>query len=215
MRITVFGATGGVGREIVRQGLAAGHEVTAVVRDPARLTVTAAPGDPGTLEVLGADLTAPEQVRAAVAGRDAVLSALGPRDRKDPGVTARLTRAVLAAMAAEDVRRLLVVSASPLAPTPPGEPLVDRLMEAVVNVVFRAAYADMRAMEAALAGSGTDWTAVRPPRLLDGPVTGRYRTVVGGRPKSGRTLNRADVAHAMLAMIEDRGTVRQAVGVAD
>ncbi|WP_157880486.1 NAD(P)H-binding protein, partial [Streptomyces katrae] len=41
MKITVFGATGGVGREVVRQGLAAGHEVTAVVRDPARLDVPA------------------------------------------------------------------------------------------------------------------------------------------------------------------------------
>ncbi|MYV67428.1 NAD(P)H-binding protein, partial [Streptomyces sp. SID2131] len=40
MRLTVFGATGGVGREVVRQALAAGHEVTAVVRNPARLAVT-------------------------------------------------------------------------------------------------------------------------------------------------------------------------------
>ena len=41
MKITVFGATGGVGREVVRQALDAGHEVTAVVRDPARLPVPA------------------------------------------------------------------------------------------------------------------------------------------------------------------------------
>ncbi|MFE9662177.1 NAD(P)H-binding protein [Streptomyces sp. NPDC005955] len=210
MRITVFGATGGVGQEIVRQGLAAGHQVTAVVRDPARLTVT---GD--GLDVVRTDLTAPEEVRAAVAGRDAVLSALGPRSRKDGGVTARLTRAVLAAMAAEDVRRLLVVSASPLAAAPPGEPLSDRLMGAVVNRVFRYAYDDLRLMEAALAASSTDWTAVRPPRLLDGPVTGRYRTLVGGNPPSARSIRRADVAHAVLALIDDRTTVGRAVGVAE
>ncbi|MDV7216720.1 NAD(P)-dependent oxidoreductase, partial [Streptomyces prunicolor] len=68
MKLTVFGATGGIGQEIVRQALASGHEVTAVVRDPARLTVRGA-----GLEVFRADLTDPEAVRPAVAGRDAVL----------------------------------------------------------------------------------------------------------------------------------------------
>jgi putative NADH-flavin reductase len=50
MRLTVFGATGGTGTEVVRQALGAGHQVTAVVRDPARLTVpgaTTAPATPG------------------------------------------------------------------------------------------------------------------------------------------------------------------------
>lgn len=157
MRITVFGATGGVGRELVGQGLAAGHEVTAVVRDPARLTVT---GD--ALRVVRADLTVPGEVRSAVAGQDAVLSALGPRTRKDAGITAPLTAAVLAAMADEGVRRLLVVSATPLGTPPPGEPRLDRMMKAVVDRVFKANYDDLREMEKALAASGADWTAVRP-----------------------------------------------------
>ncbi|MFI5944359.1 NAD(P)-dependent oxidoreductase [Streptomyces uncialis] len=210
MRITVFGATGGVGRELVGQGLAAGHEVTAVVRDPARLTVT---GD--ALRVVRADLTVPGEVRSAVAGQDAVLSALGPRTRKDAGITAPLTAAVLAAMADEGVRRLLVVSATPLGTPPPGEPRLDRMMKAVVDRVFKANYDDLREMEKALAASGADWTAVRPPRLLDGPVTGAYRRAVGGNPPSARAIRRADVAHAMLAAITDPETVRRPVGIAD
>src|SRR5919108_458483 len=98
MNLTVFGATGGIGREIVRQALDAGHQVTAVVRDPARLSVTG-----GALEVVRADLTDPEPLRAAVAGRHAVLSGLGARSRKDAGVATRLTRTVLRAMEAEGV----------------------------------------------------------------------------------------------------------------
>jgi len=209
MKLTVFGATGGIGREVVRQALDAGHEVTAVVRDPARLSVT---GD--RLAVFRDDLTDPEAVRPAVAGRDVVLSGLGARSRKEAGVAARLTRTVLGALEAEGVRRLLVVSAAPVGPPPEEDGLFDRTTRGIVSALLKDVYADLRAMEAELAGSTTDWTAVRPPRLQNKPVTGAYRTVVGGFPTKGRFIGRADVAHAMLAMAGDPGTVKQGVGVA-
>jgi putative NADH-flavin reductase len=209
MKLTVFGATGGIGQQIVRQALDAGHEVTAVVRDPARFTVTGP-----RLDVFRSDLADPESLRSAVAGRDAVLSGLGARGRADAGVATRLTRAVLRAMEAAGTRRLLVVSAAPVGPVPDGQGLVDKAVLAVVNSVLKDVYADLREMEAELAASGTDWTSVRPPRLTDKPVTGRYRRVVGGSPPHGRTIARADVAHAMLAMTDDPATVRRGVGVA-
>ena len=209
MKLTVFGATGGIGREIVRQALASGHEVTAVVRDPARLAVS---GE--RLVVHRADLSDPEDLRGAVAGRDAVLSGLGARTRADAGVAARLTRSVLTAMEAERTRRLLVVSAAPLGPAAAGDGVLDKAALALINTVLKDIYADLRVMESALAASATDWTSVRPPRLTDKPLTGRYRTVVGGNPPRGRTLARADVAHAMLAMIDAPATVKQGVGVA-
>lgn len=209
MKLTVFGATGGIGQEIVRQALGSGHQVTAVVRDPARLTVTGA-----GLEVRRADLTDPEALRPAVAGRDAVLSGLGARSRKDAGIAARLTRTVLGAMDAEGVRRLLVVSAGPVGPDPEGAALVDRAMRGLISGILKDVYADLREMEDELARSATDWTAVRPPRLQNKPLTGSYRMVVGGFPLKGRFIARADVAHAMLAMIDDPTTVKQGVGVA-
>lgn len=209
MKFTVFGATGGIGREIVRQALDAGHEVTAVVRDPAGLGVTG-----GRLEVVRADLNDPGPLRAAVAGRDAVLSGLGARHRKDAGVAARLTRTVLAALDAEGVRRLLVVSAGPVGPAPEGDGALDRAVRGIVSAALKDVYADLRDMEAELARSATDWTVVRPPRLQNRPVTGAYRTVVGGFPLRGRFIGRADVAHSMLAMVTDRATVKQGVGVA-
>ncbi|MFH8254250.1 NAD(P)-dependent oxidoreductase [Streptomyces roseolus] len=211
MKLTVFGATGGVGREVVRQALDAGHEVTAVVRDPARFTVT---GE--RLEVFRSDLADAGALRGAVAGRDAVLSGLGARNRADAasGVAARLTRPVLAAMDAEGVRRLVVVSAAPVGPAAEGDGLLDKAVLAVVRNVLKDVYADLRVMESELAASAADWTSVRPPKLTDRPLTGRYRTVVGGTPARGRTLARADVAHAMLAVLADPSTVRRGVGVA-
>ncbi|MFJ2738966.1 NAD(P)-dependent oxidoreductase [Streptomyces sp. NPDC087440] len=209
MRLTVFGATGGIGQEIVTQALAAGHEVTAVVRDPARFSVT---GE--RLTVFRSALTDPEQVREAVAGRDAVLSGLGARSRGDAGITTKLTRTVLGAMDAEGVRRLVVVSAAPVGPAPERQPFVDRIIGKLVSAALKPVYVDLTAMEGELARSATDWTSVRPPRLLDGRLTGTYRTVVGGTPASGRTISRADTAHAMLAVVEDPATVKQGVGVA-
>ncbi|MGW6056514.1 NAD(P)-dependent oxidoreductase [Streptomyces sp. NPDC055189] len=209
MKLTVFGATGGVGGEIVRQALAAGHGVTAVVRDPARLSVT---GE--GLEVFRADLTDPEALRAAVTGRDAVLSGLGPRKKADAGIATGLTRSVVHAMEAEGVRRLVVVSAAPVGPPAERQPAVDRIMGSLVSKILNPVYDDLRAMEADLAASSTDWTSVRPPRLQDKPATGVYRMVVGGTPASGRFIGRADVAHAMLAAVDDVSTVKQGVGVA-
>ncbi|MGW5738957.1 MULTISPECIES: NAD(P)-dependent oxidoreductase [Streptomyces] len=209
MKLTVFGATGGVGGEIVRQALAAGHEVTAVVRDPARLSVTGK-----DLEVFRADLTDPQALRAAVTGRDAVLSGLGPRKRADAGTATRLTRSVLRAMEDEGVRRLVVVSAAPVGPPAERQPVVDRIVGALVSAILKPIYDDLRAMEADLAAGATDWTSVRPPRLQDKPATGAYRKVVGGTPTSARFMGRADVAHAMLAAIDDLSTVKQGVGVA-
>lgn len=210
MRLTVFGATGGVGREVVGQALAAGHEVTAVVRAPARLPEAL---DTRALHGVVA-LDDPVAVRAAVAGRDAVLSGLGARGRKADGVAERLTGRIIAAMEAEEVRRLLVVSAVPVGPVPAGEPLVDRLARKAVGAVLAEVYADLARMEAALERSATEWTSVRPPKLTDGPCTGVYRTVVGGAPVSSRSLSRADVAHAMLKLTDDPAAVRRGVGVA-
>ncbi|MCX4674972.1 NAD(P)H-binding protein [Streptomyces sp. NBC_01433] len=210
MRLTVFGSTGGIGQEIVRQGIEAGHEVTIVARDPAKLPEGLAGA--AFHEVVRFDDTA--AVRRAVAGRDAVLSGLGAGGRKADGITERLTGQVLAAMEAEGVRRLVVVSAAPVGPAPADDPLRDRLTRKVVGAVLREVYADLALMEAALARSATDWTSVRPPRLTNGPRTGTYRKVVGGTPRGGRVIARADVAHAMLALIDDPAALKQGVGVA-
>jgi putative NADH-flavin reductase len=211
MKLTVFGATGRIGEQVVRQGLDAGHKVTAVVRDPARfdvrhpaLEVAAVPG-----------LTDPEVLRLALEGSDAAISGVGPRGRKDGPVTSNATHGILGAMEASGVRRLVVVSAVPVGPVPEGESFVNRrILLPFIGVFAREVYADLGAMEDEIRRSATEWTIVRPPRYVNKPLTGRYRTVVGGNVPRAYSIGRADVAHAMLAMLDDPATVRQAVGVA-
>ena len=211
MRLTVFGASGGVGQEIVRQALAAGHDVTAVVRDKSRLPLTEA-----KLEVVEVPvIDNPEALRDAVAGRDAVLSAVGPPTRKQAGMTAPVTRTIMEALELAGMHRLIVVSAAPLGPVPEGQPFLLRtVITPIIDQLFKDNYVDLRIMEADLAASGLDWTAVRPPQLLNKPTTGVYRTAVDGNLRGGRQISRGDVAHAMLAMVDDPATFGHGVGVA-
>lgn len=209
-RFTVFGATGGTGRHLVRQALEAGHEVTAVVRDPARLPV-----QHERLEVITAEVTDPEPLRPAVEGRDAVFSALGPPGRKPSTITSSGTRAILRAMEATGTKRFLAVSAAPLGPPAEGESLFTRgLVLPVIRRVFRNVYADLAVMEREIRESAADWTVVRPPMLLDTALTGTYRTATGANLRGGQKIARADLAHAMLALTDDPAAIKQAVGVA-
>ncbi len=221
MKLTVIAATGGIGREVMAQALAAGHDVTAVARHPERLSPTPA-------RLVTADLASPDPgtLRAAVQGADAVLSALGPRSRADAGVTWRGTLAVTQAMASAGVRRILVVSAAPIGTvasparphpprTDPGDGFIVRhLAFPVVRAVFRDNYADLARMEDVLRDSGLDWTAVRPPRLNSKPATGRYRTALGRNLRHGLVISRADVADYLLRAVTEPGTRQQTVGLA-
>lgn len=210
MKITVFGGTGRTGQHIVRQALDAGHEVAAVVRDPARLPISHS-----ALEVITADLTSPAPLRPALTGREAVISAIGPRTRKDVGVASNATRVILRAMDQSDIRRVVLLSAAPVGPVPEGESLIYRtVLYPLLRRILRDAYADLAAMEEEARRSNTEWTVIRPPRLTDKPLTERYRREIGSNVPRGHFLSRADLAHAMLATLEDPATVKQPVGVA-
>jgi len=209
--MTVFGATGGIGGHVVRQALDAGHKVTAVVRDPARLSVS----NP-TLEVVTVPgLTDPEVLLPALERSDTVISGVGPRGRKDVTVASSATRGILRAMEASGVRRFVAVSAVPVGPVPDGESFVNRrILLPFISAFARDIYVDLAEMEDEIRRSTTEWTIVRPPKLVNKPLNGKYRTVVGGNVPRGYTISRADTAHAMLAVLDNPGTIRQAVGVA-
>ncbi|WIY04098.1 NAD(P)H-binding protein [Amycolatopsis mongoliensis] len=200
MKITVLGATGGVGREVVGQALDRGWEVTAVVRDPARLKLPA--------HVVVAELHEGEKLAAAIEGRDAVISALGSRDRGPTTVCADGARAALGAGA----KRLLVVSASGMHTE--GDGFFTRtLVKPLLNTFLKHGWADMLAMEDVVTASDVDWTVVRPPMLLDGPRTGKVASRLDGNVRTF-TIRRADVAAFLLDAVADPTLVRAGVSIA-
>ncbi|MFE4605154.1 NAD(P)-dependent oxidoreductase [Kitasatospora indigofera] len=220
MRLALFGATGGTGARLLAQALAAGHQVTAVVRDPARVAHPAptGPGSAGAsdaLTLVPGDVLDPGAWAHALAGQDAVLSCLGSTDRRHPTtVYSQGTRNILGAMRGAGVGRLLCLSSAGLE-IAPGTPLPQRLVtRLVVQRLYRHGYADMARMEALVKESDIAWTVVRPPMLTDGPLRRRYRTAVDGPLADGKPLSRADLADYLLTRVDDRSTWRTVVEIA-
>jgi putative NADH-flavin reductase len=226
VKLTIIAATGGVGRQLLTQALDAGHDVTAVARNPAKLPPKVLAT--GNARLVISDLAAPDpQVLAtAVAGTDAVLSALGPHNNSDAGIAAPGTRAIVTAMRAAGVRRIVAISASPVSTTPsPGRPdpprhdpgdgfIMRHLGVRIAKALFGKVYNDVARMEDILRESGLDWTILRPPQLTDKPLTGRYRTAYGHNLRGGRSVSRADTAHCMLAVVDQPETIGQIIGIA-
>jgi putative NADH-flavin reductase len=201
MRLAIFGGTGGTGLELTRQALEHGHNVRVLVRNPDRIPLV----NPNMRLVLG-NVLDQESVTKTLLGTDAVLSCLGQRNLwKNTRVVSDGTRMLMAVMRQHGVRRLVVESAFGA-----GESLVyaNLIARLVFATLLRAPYDDKNLMEPEVKSSGLEWTILRPTRLTDGPLTGRY-TVSAGRPAAS-SVSRADVAAAMLRAVEERMWVGEA-----
>jgi hypothetical protein len=155
-----------------------------------------------------------------------VLSGLGPHSNSDAGIASAGMPAIVAAMRATGVRRIVAVSAAPVGTVPtrgrpnppkhdPGDGFFMRyLLSYVANVRLGKVFADLAEMEDILRESGLDWTVVRPPQLTGKPFTGTYRTAYGQNLRGGLSVPRADVAHLMLHVLGQPDTIHQAIGIA-
>ena len=202
LRLLILGATGGTGRALLEQARRKGHLVTAFVRSPDKLAgigdgVTVRPGDPHSVA----------ELRAALPGHDVVLSTLGAPGPGHSTLLRDCAASTVKAMQEAGVRRLMVVSAAVLFPEAPLGWLMRRTF-------LRNVAQDSIEMERVVMASGLDWTIARPPRLTNGPRTGRYRVADGRLPRRGFLISRADVADFMLGELERGEHLRQIVGLA-
>ena len=196
MRLLIFGATGGTGRELVRQALERGHSVTAFARDPAALDT----GD-GFRGIAG-DVLDAAAVDRAVAGHEAVLCALGKPATSPGTVRSQGTRNIVRAMERVGPRRLICQSTIGIGDSRPLLP--PRYRYLLVPVLLRRTFAEHERQEAAVRSSQLDWTIVRAGALTDGERTEGYRH---GLPPTERPIefeiSRADVADFTLRLLAD------------
>lgn len=196
MNILIIGASRGVGRHVVQQALDKGHHVTAFARDPSTL-----PSSHERLAVLRGDATNKAEVRNAVPGHDAVVSALGSDSRRGPTqLYSTATANMVRAMNETGVHRLIVLSNYGVLSEGSGHP-VTALLAWAVRLAIRDTLADHRLALEHLKRSSIEWVAIRPMALTNGAHTGIYRVVPNGLPNGGTRISRADVADFMLKQV--------------
>lgn len=191
MNIAVIGATRGIGLELVRAALEEGHEVTALVRSPARM-----PMSHPRLHVVPGDAQDPDAVAKVVLGQDVVCDCLGTKNVFTKTTLFSQSAANLAkALKAEQL--LIVVTGIGTGDSRGhGGLLYDRLM---LPLVLRRIYADKERQERIIMSQVARWIIVRPGILTHGPRTGRYRALTELRGIRGGTISRADVADFILS----------------
>ncbi|MEP7038541.1 MAG: SDR family oxidoreductase [Acidobacteriota bacterium] len=209
LKVAVIGATGGTGKTVVENAIAAGYEVIAVARRPEAVKIHSE-----RLDIRRGDAHEFGSICQAISGADAIISAIGSGRAKEPTqFYSKAIRNIISAMRETNARRLICIGASGYIDAP-GHPLWMRLMmENVVRKLLHHSYEDMIRMEEIIKDSDLDWTIIRPPRLTNGRRTEFYRVqeevVIGGAK-----ISRADVADYIVKNLNDSRTFSAAFGVA-
>lgn len=206
MKLIIFGSTGSIGRQLVKQALEQGHMVTAFARDPVRVDIKHA-----NLQVIQGDvLDHPASVEKAVQGHDAVLCSLGA-GRKG-AVRSEGTRNIIHAMEKASVRRFICQSTLGVGDS--RDNLSFFWKHIMYGLLLRPAYADHVSQENHVKKSHLDWTIVRPGAFTDGERTGQYRHGFRGTDKTTKLkISRADVADFMLKQLTDDAYLHKTPGL--
>ena len=206
-KLTIFGATGATGKQLIEQALAAGNHVVAFARDPSKIGASRE-----HLTIVQGELAYTEAIERAIIGSDAVISVLGPRPGEDIK-SKPLTRGmqnILAAIQNTGVRRL-IISSTPSASDPNDLPdLKFKVLVSLIKSAMRPAYEEIVSVARLVCESDTDWTIVRVSMLNNNPGSGVIRAGYLGKKQVGTNISRADLASFMLSQVKDRTYLRQA-----
>ena len=208
MRILVIGATGGTGREIVKQALERGHDVVALARKPSKIKT-----QNDRLRVVQGDAMDPASVDAAVQGCDAVVCALGHKRYLGPSkILSEGTRNIVRAMEKHGVKRLVVETALGVGDSIGKLGVYYTLF--TIPFILPFYWYDKGRQERVVRESSLDWVIVRPGQLTNGRKRGTYKH----GPRVGNYLwsvsvSRADVADFMLNQLGDTPYLRKAPGL--
>ena len=205
MKLLVIGATGSIGRTLVRQALAADHEVTALCRNPDRLEIRHP-----NLHAITGDVLEPATLEQAMPGHDAVIVALGAGAAG--AIRATGTANTIAAMKRCGVNRLVCLSSLGVGDSRGNLNAVWKYL--MFGLLLRRAYVDHVEQESNVRASDLDWTIVRPAAYTDGPLTKQFRHGFAADDRElTLKISREDVAYFMLAQLEDDRYLHRAPGL--
>ncbi len=198
MKLTIFGATGGTGRQIVALAREQGHDLTALVRNPEKLDQTHE-----NLQIVKGDVLDVASVEGVIQGQDAVLCTIGHSKIMDNTMLrANGTKNIISAMEKTGVRRFICQSSLGTGNSRKMLPFLQKYFG--ISLLLRRVIADHEEQEKYIKQSQLDWVIARPGSLTDGEGTGSYRQ---GITSNNQTLtfkiSRADTADFMLKQLAD------------
>jgi putative NADH-flavin reductase len=202
MKILVLGATGATGRAFAQAALFSGHEVTALVRDPTKVTVEGA-----KLRVVQGDVYRPPSLDAVMAGQDVVVFCVGPgAGVKQSKLRTDGMRNTLASMSKAGVRRLIALSRLGAGVSRQGRGfLFDKIM---APFVLGAMLEDFNGMEAEIRKTKLDWVVVRPGEMTDVEGKGKWVISLDGSGITP-TVSRGDVVLFLQSLLEGEEYLRK------
>jgi uncharacterized protein YbjT (DUF2867 family) len=213
MNVTVFGATGAIGSLTVDELLANGHTVTAYARNPRKIPTSWG----NRVRMVVGEMSDSDAIDSAVAGADAVVSALGPSmDKKATGLPlVEGTQHILDAMRRHGVRRYVGQGTPSIADPHEKKTLQTRLVSFMGRTFLRRAYDELLGMTELVRNSGVDWTIVRFTAPKDGDKVGRIRAGFYGTDTIGFPITRADIAAFTAAQVDSDTYIRRAPAISN
>jgi putative NADH-flavin reductase len=207
MKLLVFGSTGSIGRQVVKQALEQGHTVTAFARNSVKLDIQHA-----NLKVVQGDVMDSVAVEKAVQGQDAVLCSLGSGGNRKGTIRSEGTRQIIRAMENASVRRFICQTTLGVGDS---QGNLDFFWKYIMfGFLLREVFADHVLQEHYIKQSRLDWTIVRPGAFTDGNFTGKYRHGFPGTAKTTKLkISRADVADFILKQLADDSYLRKTPGL--
>ncbi len=197
MKVIIFGSTGSTGRQVVKQALDQGHDVTAFARNPEKLDLKHK-----KLRVIKGNVLELPSVEQAILGQDVVLCTLGLPAMDKSNLRANGTKNIIRAMEKTGVKRLICQSSEGVGDSRATLPFLMKFL--IVPFVLRRAFADHEIQENHIKESRLDWIIARPAALTDGELTGSYQHGNSAESKSLTfKISRADTADFMLKQVAD------------
>lgn len=208
MKIAIFGASGATGRLLTERCLAAGHQVSALIRTPKAFPYA------DRVRVVQGDVFDAGAIADTLVGADAVLSALGARGLGEDHTLERAIPMIVKAMTNAKISRIVVLGSAGALDTAMDKQLAIQkwLVENILyKTLLKWPVLAQRYQYAALSASTLDWTMAMPPMLTNGEPTGKIRVDPDALPPRATHVARADVADFMLQQLDSARWSRKAV----
>ncbi|ACB51119.1 hypothetical protein cce_1769 [Crocosphaera subtropica ATCC 51142] len=195
MKLVVFGATGNVGQQVVKQALEQGHEVTGFARNPLKLDIKHP-----KLTLFQGDVMDSARVEQALQGQDIVVCTLGSGKKLSGTVRSQGTQNIILAMKKCGMKRLICQTTLGLGESWGSLNFYWKYI--MFGFILRNVFADHQQQEETVQNSGLEWTIIRPAAFIDGVRTGQYRHGFPGTDKTSKLkITPADVADFILKQL--------------